>query len=356
MRLSTVSVALAILAIPAIVSAHGGNNDPNMVHACIGNVSKVARIVGVNGSCIPAPPLLAETPAHWAMQGPQGTPGANGDKGDPGVPGESGAAGQNGAQGERGERGLAGNLALAGQICPTGTFVKGFNLSGQVLCGAPGGTATVPPEFTPIPLPQAGAIQTFLTSLTGSEGNVRILFPATSVPVLGTLEGSVDVLGFALCEPPDPTTLPAASPPLFACSPTVSVSFVANSPTEATLTVDAAHAFVRVGGGAWQLDGPFLDSSGPVDGYALLAGARIQFHVALLDTEDGRTRFGPATVVSFESQTTTIELELGGGLLAEIGEFLRNMILSNINAQLRTIVGTAVGAALAALPPFNLHP
>ena len=68
MRLSTVSVVFAILAIPAIVSAHGGNNDPNMVHACLGNVSKVARIVGVNGACIPAPPLLAETAAHWAIR------------------------------------------------------------------------------------------------------------------------------------------------------------------------------------------------------------------------------------------------------------------------------------------------
>ena len=41
-----VGTALAILAIPAIASAHAGNDDPNVVHACVGNVSKVVRVVG----------------------------------------------------------------------------------------------------------------------------------------------------------------------------------------------------------------------------------------------------------------------------------------------------------------------
>ena len=81
MRLGTVATALACLAIPTIASAHGGNNDPNVVHACVGNVSKIVRIVGVSGSCIAAPPLVAETPAHWEIQGPNGTPGANGTNG-----------------------------------------------------------------------------------------------------------------------------------------------------------------------------------------------------------------------------------------------------------------------------------
>ena len=51
-RLSTVAAALAFLAIPTIASAHGGNSDPNAVHVCIGNVSKVVRSVGVGGACI----------------------------------------------------------------------------------------------------------------------------------------------------------------------------------------------------------------------------------------------------------------------------------------------------------------
>ena len=54
MRLSTVAAVFALLAIPTLASAHAGNNDPNVVHACIGNVSKIVRIVGVSGSCIKA--------------------------------------------------------------------------------------------------------------------------------------------------------------------------------------------------------------------------------------------------------------------------------------------------------------
>ena len=99
MRLSKVAAGVALLVIPTIASAHGGNNDPNMVHACIGNVSKVARIVGVGGSCISAPPLVAETPAHWAVQGPPGVPGTNGTNGTNGVDGINGTDGTNGIDG-----------------------------------------------------------------------------------------------------------------------------------------------------------------------------------------------------------------------------------------------------------------
>jgi hypothetical protein len=62
MRLSMVVTAFACLAIPAIASAHAGNDDPNVVHACIGNVSKVVRIVGVSGVSIAAPLRARYTP------------------------------------------------------------------------------------------------------------------------------------------------------------------------------------------------------------------------------------------------------------------------------------------------------
>src|SRR5919204_1679416 len=87
--------AVTLMAIPAIASAHGGNNDPKVVHACIGNVSKVVRIVGVDGSCITAPPAspaLAETPAHWDIQGPPGAPGINGTNGTNGLNGTNGTS------------------------------------------------------------------------------------------------------------------------------------------------------------------------------------------------------------------------------------------------------------------------
>ena len=70
--------AVALWAIPAIASAHAGNDDPNVVHACIGNVSRVVRVVGVSGACIAAPSLIAEAPAHWAIKGKDGTNGIDG--------------------------------------------------------------------------------------------------------------------------------------------------------------------------------------------------------------------------------------------------------------------------------------
>ena len=105
MRWTTFATALALTAIPTVASAHGGNSDPNAVHACIGNVSKVARIVGVGGSCIAAPHVLAETSAHWAIQGAQGAPGSNGTSG---VNGANGTNGTNGVNGTNGTNGIDG--------------------------------------------------------------------------------------------------------------------------------------------------------------------------------------------------------------------------------------------------------
>jgi len=96
LRSSNVGMVLAFLAIPTIASAHGGNNDPNVVHACIANVSKIVRIVGASGSCVSSPSLVAETPAHWAIQGQQGAPGTNGTNGTDGNNGTNGTNGING--------------------------------------------------------------------------------------------------------------------------------------------------------------------------------------------------------------------------------------------------------------------
>jgi hypothetical protein len=64
---------IAVVAIPTIMRAHGGNNDPAVVHACVNNASKSVRIVGVDGVC-----TNAESPMHWAIQGSNGTNGTNG--------------------------------------------------------------------------------------------------------------------------------------------------------------------------------------------------------------------------------------------------------------------------------------
>ena len=70
-------------AIPTLASAQ------NVVYACVGNVSKVARIVGATGKCISSPPVLAETPMQWDVHGLPGAPGTNGTNGTNGINGTS---------------------------------------------------------------------------------------------------------------------------------------------------------------------------------------------------------------------------------------------------------------------------
>lgn len=103
--------AVAVCAIPTMATAHGGNNDPNVVHACVGNASKVVRIVRVSESC-----LTAETPVHWSVegpQGPQGLPGAQGTIGPAGPAGPAGAAGPQGPVGPAGPEGPAGPAGVS---------------------------------------------------------------------------------------------------------------------------------------------------------------------------------------------------------------------------------------------------
>ncbi len=60
------------------------------------------------------------------LQGPQGEQGIQGLQGDPGP---------QGIQGEQGPQGEAGTLVLAGQSCPSGEFLIGFNSTGtQIIC------------------------------------------------------------------------------------------------------------------------------------------------------------------------------------------------------------------------------
>jgi hypothetical protein len=54
-------LATAIVGGATIVSAHGGDNSPANVHACVGKFTGNVRIVGVDGKCLPH----IETPMHW---------------------------------------------------------------------------------------------------------------------------------------------------------------------------------------------------------------------------------------------------------------------------------------------------
>jgi hypothetical protein len=158
MRTTTTAftTALILLAIPTIARAHAGNDEPSMVHACIGKISKVVRVVGVGGSCISAPPILAETPVHWPLQPAAGPQGPQGPAGPQGAMGPQGPAGPTGEQGPPGITGPNGAdvtvfpLAVGSSECSTGGLqvvsITGTNTICNGAEGPPGlaGTAMRP--------------------------------------------------------------------------------------------------------------------------------------------------------------------------------------------------------------------
>lgn len=78
--------------------------------------------------------------------GPSGPPGLDGLPGPQGIPGP---------QGPQGEQGPPGHLVLAGQACPSGQFLVGFDAAGLILCAAietgtgPGGQNDPPSSVGP---------------------------------------------------------------------------------------------------------------------------------------------------------------------------------------------------------------
>lgn len=80
-------LALVIAGLPAAVSGDGG--DPSLIHACVNKITGLVRIIGATKSC-----TALERPAHWRIAGP------------------------------------------AGEVCPSGQFVTGFDSAGQIICGS----------------------------------------------------------------------------------------------------------------------------------------------------------------------------------------------------------------------------
>lgn len=150
MRLSIIAV-FGLLAIPSLAGAHAGNNDPNVVHACIATASQAVRIVGVSGSCIASPVSKAETPAHWDIQGPQGPQGPQGAQGASGANGINGINGTNGTNGTNGANGIDGtSVTVLGTFsgdqngCPNGGTILGTANGNAYVCNGQTPTMTNP--------------------------------------------------------------------------------------------------------------------------------------------------------------------------------------------------------------------
>lgn len=112
--------------------------------------------------------------------GPQGEKGEKGDVGPQGIQGIQGIPGIQGIQGiqgPQGQQGIPGNLGLAGQSCPAGGFVIGFDAAGHIVCS----------NATP-----ACAAQTFTYTITAFESATLLNWPGGST-VFGPPACSVTV-------------------------------------------------------------------------------------------------------------------------------------------------------------------
>lgn len=162
MALRQVLFGVALLAAaPGIAGAHAGNNDPNVVHACVGNLTKIVRIVGVAGTCLTQPAAAAETAVHWAIAGPKGDQGPAGPQGVQGPQGGQGPQGAPGAQGPPGPRGEKGDAGDQGPQGPTGP-------AGPAGPEGPPGSGGTPVVSSPPPPPYDPGDGSFYLEINGA--------------------------------------------------------------------------------------------------------------------------------------------------------------------------------------------
>lgn len=162
------ALGLALILLVASATLALAQTD-GVIYACVVKDGTL-RIVSDANQC-----KRGETLLSWNIMGPQGNPGLacwdlNGDgvqdaaedinqdglwdaadckgaQGDPGLAGADGLqgpAGADGAVGPAGPQGEPGNLALAGQNCPTYQFLIGFDAEGNIIC------ADTRPGFYPV--------------------------------------------------------------------------------------------------------------------------------------------------------------------------------------------------------------
>jgi hypothetical protein len=141
-----------------------------------------------------------------------------------------------GPKGDRGETGPAGNLALAGQNCPLGYFVAGYNSTGGLVCRNTSGEE--PPLPSPVPPPPSPLNGTWTVSPTlvshctaaGLSGTISITGLTSSVNSPNQLTLALTgVLSFAGQSSPftfGSASIPVTDPPTFP----ITVSLQGTSP------------------------------------------------------------------------------------------------------------------------------
>jgi hypothetical protein len=259
--------------------------------------------------------------------GPQGPPGPAGQQGEAG---EQGEPGEQGEKGEKGDPGEPGTIGLAAQRCPAGMFVTGFDASGRILCGSPGGASApaVPQEVTDPALDAiATALQDTMNALTG-EFDPPLIQPFDFSLLGYRLRGSGELVGFALCEPLDPDAAPSPTAPRYGCSPTAQVSATRLGTDVAIFRVRVDALFADLGG-TWQLETPFLlTQSGGISGHGLLHGVQLQVNVPLIDLGGGSRQFDSRASISIAYESSDLEVQLGEALLGSLFSLAKNVLFS----------------------------
>ena len=273
--------------------------------------------------------------------GPQGPAGPQGEKGGVGEPGE---------KGEKGDPGEPGTIGLAAQICPAGMFVTGLDASGRILCGSPAGGPPAPGVPQEVSDPALDAIATVIQDTMNLQTGE--LTPPLSQPfdfsVFGyRLRGLGELVGFALCEPPDPGAPPAPAPPRYGCSPTAQVSATRLGTDIAIFRVSFGAVFADLGG-TWHLDKPIgTDDTGVIDGYGLLRGVRLKVNVPLIDLGDGTRQFGAVGAVSLVYDSSDVEVQLGQTLLNTLASILENTQFSFVLDKVKSMMVEIINDYLA---------
>ena len=169
MVIGSLAATAAVFAAGAF--AHGGNNDPDAIHACVNRFGEV-RILGYMGYPTEGPcPTLGGPWAivHWDTFGPSGPSGSKGATGATGPSGSSGPAGPTGAMGPTGATGATGPSGPAGtgRPAPGPTGPTGARAGLRALPDGPSGEpkgATGPPGGASI----VTGVVTFVDSLDTS--------------------------------------------------------------------------------------------------------------------------------------------------------------------------------------------
>ena len=131
-RIGLLSIAMAGALLVAGGVAYATIGDGGVIQGCYDS--------GGNLKVVAAPPCpKGYTALQWNEQGPSGPAGPTGAKGD---------KGDTGPTGPRGPSGADGSSNLAGQMCPAGGQVTGFDAHGDIVCNVIAPPPPPPPPPT----------------------------------------------------------------------------------------------------------------------------------------------------------------------------------------------------------------